>query len=138
MDTRQIHKIVTRFQTGFLATFPALTAQDLHTILTGPAETVLERLQARYGYTQAQAKAAWNDFVLDHVDGTHSDEHDTDTFCIATPNSQPVCNCALSRLKFSRVSEISVLRLMRLGWGRPAAPPDTFPGFHGHSPYRIH
>jgi hypothetical protein len=56
-----------------MAEFPALTQQDLSAILNGPSETLLDRLQARHGYTRAQAKAAWNDFVLDHVDGSGED-----------------------------------------------------------------
>ncbi len=69
MDSRRIRAIVTRFRASFLATFPALTMQDLYMIVTGPSETLLDRLQVRYGYTRTEAKAAWNDFVLAHVDG---------------------------------------------------------------------
>jgi hypothetical protein len=69
MNRDLLHTILQQFQVNFLAYFSALTQCDLHTILAGESETLLTVLQARYGYTQAQAKAAWNDFVLRYVDG---------------------------------------------------------------------
>ena len=37
--------------------------------INGKFETFVGVLQERYGYTRAQAKAAWNEFVLRYVDG---------------------------------------------------------------------
>lgn len=69
MNTHLLHTILKQFQANFLAFFTVLTQCDLHTILAGESEMLLAVLQERYGYTQAQAKAAWNEFVLCHVDG---------------------------------------------------------------------
>lgn len=69
MHAHRLHRVLARYRARFMAAFPALTAQDVSMILSGPSDTLLDRLQARYGITRAQAKTAWNDFVLDHVDG---------------------------------------------------------------------
>lgn len=66
---RHLHAVLHRFRAGFLAAFAALSADDLNTILAGDGETLLALLQTHYGYTRAEAKTAWNDFVLTHVDG---------------------------------------------------------------------
>lgn len=69
MDKHLLTCVLTQFRTNFLAYFPELSDQDLRLILLGPSETLLTVLQAHYGYTFAEAKAAWNDFVLREVDG---------------------------------------------------------------------
>src|SRR5262245_43199399 len=69
MNTNLLHNVLRQFQARFRACFSALTEQDLHTILTGPSELLLDVLAQRYGYTRTEAKAAWNEFVLRYVDG---------------------------------------------------------------------
>ncbi len=124
MNPNRLRVIVTRFRARFLATFPALTDQDLHTILTGPSEALLERLQARYGYSRAEAKAAWNDFVLTHVDG-----RDLDGAHAPCPGSGHTTVTHLAPfLRAGGALEPSLWRLMCQGWGRPAGPTDE-PGF---------
>ncbi len=114
MNSRLLHSVLTRFRASFLATFPALTPQDLRTILDGPSETLLDLLQTRYGYTRAQAKAAWNDFVLVHVDG-HGDDPCAAAHAPADLAGSAACGTpqALDAVSW---------QLMCLGWGRPSAP----------------
>ncbi|HXF61740.1 MAG TPA: hypothetical protein VNK95_08985 [Caldilineaceae bacterium] len=69
MDKHLLTCVLTQFRANFLTYFPELSDQDLRLILLGPSETLLTVLQAHYGYTLAEAKAAWNDFVLREVDG---------------------------------------------------------------------
>jgi hypothetical protein len=69
MDKDLLTCVLTQFRGSFLSYFPELSDQDLRLILLGPSETLLTVLQAHYGYTLAEAKAAWNDFVLREVDG---------------------------------------------------------------------
>ena len=69
MDKHLLTCVLTQFRSNFLTYFPELSDQDLRLILLGPSETLLTVLQTHYGYTLAEAKAAWNDFVLQEVDG---------------------------------------------------------------------
>lgn len=69
MNRDLLHTILKHFQANFVAFFPALTSSDLQAILAGECEMLLLVLQDRYGYTHAQAKGAWNEFVLCHIDG---------------------------------------------------------------------
>ena len=121
MDRHTLHTVVTRFRAIFLATFPALTAQDLRMILQGPPETLLDRLQARYGYTRAEAKAAWNDFVLAHVDGRDPDE----PHAARSRHRGPPRRGLNPALLTGYALDPGVWRLMRLGWGGPAARGDA-------------
>jgi hypothetical protein len=124
MDSRRLREILIRFQASFLAAFPALTIQDLQMIVTGPreSETLLDRLQMRYGYTRAEAKAAWNDFVLVHVDG-HGENP-----LYATDMAGPGVEAALTA---GRWVDPRLWRLLCLGWGRPSAHrPGVWLGYH--------
>jgi hypothetical protein len=69
MNRQGLHRVLTQFSVEFRVHFGRLTEQDVHLILTGPRETLLTVLGHRYGYTPAQAKTAWNEFVLRAVDG---------------------------------------------------------------------
>ena len=69
MNSEQFHQVLIRFEPSFRACFPALTDEDLRRLQAGPRETLLLVLHERYGYTNAQARAAWNEFVLRYVDG---------------------------------------------------------------------
>jgi hypothetical protein len=69
MDKHRLENVLQKYRSNFLDYFPEVSDQDLRRIQAGPSETLLDVLQARYGYTPAQARAAWNDFVLDEVDG---------------------------------------------------------------------
>jgi hypothetical protein len=69
MDAHLLHATLRRFRRSFLAFFPALTMQDYHTLLAGEGQAMLDLLQLRYGCTPGEAKGAWNEFVLRHVDG---------------------------------------------------------------------
>lgn len=112
MDSHRLHAVLSRFFDRFLAAFPALTPQDLSTLLAGSGETLLDLLQRRYGYTRAQAKAAWNDFVLTHVDGC-GDDH-------SSPR-RAVCSQANLSAGAGGALDTGLWRLMRMGWGRPSA-----------------
>lgn len=74
MNRELLHTVLKQCQVHFCAFFPALTASDLQTILAGECEMLLLILQERYGYTQMQAKNAWNEFVLHHLDGQSLEE----------------------------------------------------------------
>lgn len=69
MDAQLLHATLKRFRRSFLAFFPALTTQDYHALLAGEGETLLDLLGRRYGCTRGEARGAWNEFVLRHVDG---------------------------------------------------------------------
>lgn len=69
MNRDLLHTVLKQFQVHFCTFFPALTASDLQAILAGECEMLLLILQDRYGYTRLQAKNAWNEFVLCHLDG---------------------------------------------------------------------
>jgi hypothetical protein len=69
MDAQLLHATLKRFRGSFLAFFPALTTQDYQTLLAGEGETLLDLLGRRYGCTRGEARSAWNEFVLRHVDG---------------------------------------------------------------------
>jgi hypothetical protein len=69
MDKQLLASVLKQHRGDFLDHFPGLSEQDLRLILAGPSETLLAVLQARYGYTPAEARMAWNDFVLREVDG---------------------------------------------------------------------
>jgi hypothetical protein len=69
MNTVLLHTILSKFRRNFLAFFTILTEQDYQALQAGSSEGLLDLLQERYGYTRAQAKAAWNEFVLRYVDG---------------------------------------------------------------------
>ena len=69
MNKHLLHTTLRRFRGSFLAHFQRITEQDLRLILTGPSEMLLTVVQMRYGYSRAQAKVVWNDFVLRSVDG---------------------------------------------------------------------
>jgi hypothetical protein len=69
MNAQLLHATLRRFRRSFLAFFPALTVQDYHTLLAGEGETLLAVLHMRYGCTPGEARGAWNEFVLRHVDG---------------------------------------------------------------------
>ena len=74
MNRELLHTVLKQCQAHFFAFFPALTASDLQIILAGECEMLLLILQERYGYTQMQAKNAWNEFVLHHLDGPTREE----------------------------------------------------------------
>lgn len=69
MNRDLLHTVLKQFQAHFVDFFPAVTASDLQAILAGECEMLLHVLQERYGYTRSQAKEAWNEFILRHVDG---------------------------------------------------------------------
>lgn len=69
MNRDLLHTVLKQFQVHFVAFFPAVTTSDLQVILAGECEMLLHVLQERYGYTHSQAKGAWNEFILHHVDG---------------------------------------------------------------------
>jgi hypothetical protein len=71
MNAHHLHALLIQFRFTFLTYFTALTDDDLVIILQGPSESLLEVLQQRYDYTREQAKGAWNEFVLRHIDGRH-------------------------------------------------------------------
>ncbi|MCC6168963.1 MAG: hypothetical protein IT329_17205 [Caldilineaceae bacterium] len=135
MDSRRLHAVLTRFFDRFLAVFPALTSQDLSALLAGSGETLLDLLQSRYGYTRAQAKTAWNDFVLTHVDGCGDDRSR-----VRRPGAARRTACPQAALMFGAGSapDAGLWRLMRMGWGRPSSRPG--PGAQGGRPaaYPLH
>ncbi|MBK8047551.1 MAG: hypothetical protein IPK16_10760 [Anaerolineales bacterium] len=69
MMTQLIHEVLNQRGATFRAYFSALNDQDFQAILNGPSKTLLDVLQLRYGFGPGDAKAAWNDFVMRHVDG---------------------------------------------------------------------
>lgn len=75
MNTCLLHSVLNQFPLSFLAFFGALTKRDLRAILDGEGETLITILQERYGYNRAQAKMAWNEFVLRYVDGHPTQKH---------------------------------------------------------------
>ena len=72
MMTQLIHEVLNQRGATFRAYFSALNDQDFQAILNGPSKTLLEVLQLRYGFGPGDAKAAWNDFVVRHIDGRTS------------------------------------------------------------------
>lgn len=117
MNSHRLYTVLIRYRARFLATFPALTAQDLRVILEGPSETLLDLLQARYGYTHVQAKAAWNDFVLDHIDGCGDNSRYP-----ADEDADPARSSA-------QALDATLWRLMCLGWGHLAIDLHSAPHF---------
>lgn len=69
MSDEKLQETLRRFRSTFRAWFVAVTDQDMCAILAAPRATLLSVLGERYGYSSAEAKAAWNEFVLRHVDG---------------------------------------------------------------------
>src|SRR5262245_4829067 len=69
MNNEQFHQVLIRFEPSFRACFPALTDEDFQQLLAGPRENLLLVLHRRYGYSNAQARSAWNEFILRYVDG---------------------------------------------------------------------
>jgi hypothetical protein len=64
-------RIRTRQAADLRACFPGLSERDLMQILTAPRYAV-NILQGSFGGNAEEAKAAWNDFVLRHLDGPHN------------------------------------------------------------------
>ena len=60
-------------QTGELRQyFPHLSERDLAQIVAAPPADALLVLQRCFGGDVAEAKAAWNDYVLRYIDGPHN------------------------------------------------------------------
>lgn len=69
IDNGLFHVIVVGLEATFRSYFPAIGDQDYASIVAGEADLLIEILQRRYGCGKGEARGAWNDFVLHHVDG---------------------------------------------------------------------
>jgi hypothetical protein len=59
----------TKQMRGLRACFPSLTERDLVQMLNAPAQRAIYILQHSFGGNLEDAKAAWNDYVLQYIDG---------------------------------------------------------------------
>lgn len=60
----------TRHAANLRACFPGLSERDIMQMLSTRPDHAVNLLQRYFGCNVADAKAAWNDFVLRYVDGS--------------------------------------------------------------------